>query len=227
MTNLKKLQILSYNETLSEGCLPISLDDNVDRLEDLQIKQFQEMFGSEVWDNMQRDQPRLLEKVVRFIAIQPNNLTLAQIQQLKRKFQVKDLLPIMEYPKRHHFLGNHLNQTQNRSILRRSQNHKSSDIAMPKTESRTQRSKIDHPSFAIRARFLAGEILSKETMVLRTLARIINQTYASRSVELKETGDENTISMCEYIYDMLLQRYGLNKVAERKFVSVLSACLFL
>lgn len=35
-----------------------------------------------------------------------------------------------------------------------------------------------------------------------------------------------SISVCEYIYDMLQQRYGLHHVAERKFVSVLSACLF-
>lgn len=67
-------------------------------------------------------------------------------------------------------------QNTTRSILRRSQNFKLSETAVPKTESKTHKSKtrVDHPSFAIRDRFVSGEIPCKETMVLRTLARLIN-----------------------------------------------------
>jgi hypothetical protein len=46
-------------------------------------------------------------------------------------------------------------------------------------------------------------------MPLRTLIRVINQTYSARATELKEMGEETTITLLEYTYDSILFRYGL------------------
>lgn len=44
--------------------------------------------------------------------------------------------------------------------------------------------------------------------------------------ELKEIGEENTITLVEWVYDFLILKFGLTKIAERKFISLLSSCLF-
>jgi hypothetical protein len=62
-------------------------------------------------------------------------------------------------------------------------------------------------------------------MPLRTLIRIINQTYSARAIELKEMGEETTITLLEYTYDSILFRYGLQKVTDKKFISLLNGCL--
>ena len=51
---------------------------------------------------------------------------------------------------------------------------------------------------------MQGEIVSKDIMHTKGLTRIINHAYSLRAVELKELGDESTITLVEYIYDMLL-----------------------
>lgn len=62
-------------------------------------------------------------------------------------------------------------------------------------------------------------------MPLRTLIRLINQTYSARATELKEMGEETTITLLEYTYDSILFRYGLQKVTDKKFISLLNGCL--
>jgi hypothetical protein len=62
-------------------------------------------------------------------------------------------------------------------------------------------------------------------MPLRTLIRVINQTYSARATELKEMGEETTITLLEYTYDSILFRYGLQKVTDKKFISLLNGCL--
>ena len=62
-------------------------------------------------------------------------------------------------------------------------------------------------------------------MPLRTLIRVINQTYSVRATELKEMGEETTITLLEYTYDSILFRYGLQKVTDKKFISLLNGCL--
>ena len=69
--------------------------------------------------------------------------------------------------------------------------------------------RIDHPAFAIRTKFLKGHYSGIYVMPLRTLIRIINQTYTARAIEFKEMGEESTISLVEYTYDSILFRYGL------------------
>jgi len=62
-------------------------------------------------------------------------------------------------------------------------------------------------------------------MAAKTLARIINHTYVARAIELKEMGEESTISLLEWVYDSILNRYAILKISEKKFISLLSACI--
>ena len=53
---------------------------------------------------------------------------------------------------------------------------------------------------------------------------MINQIYVSRAAEFKEFGDEITISMVEWLYEFIFNKYGFAKVAEKKFCEVLAGC---
>ena len=76
----------------------------------------------------------------------------------------------------------------------------------------------------MRAKFLSGQSSSQEVVSKKFLCRLINQIYVSRATEFREFNDEITISMVEWIYDFILNKYGFAKVAEKKFFEVLSGC---
>ena len=46
----------------------------------------------------------------------------------------------------------------------------------------------------------------------------------ARAQEFKELGDESSITLLEWCYDYLLNRYGLPKHADKKFQSMLFTC---
>jgi len=45
-----------------------------------------------------------------------------------------------------------------------------------------------------------------------------------RAQEFKEFGDEITISTVEWLYEYIYNKYGLVKIAERKFYNFLGSC---
>jgi len=43
--------------------------------------------------------------------------------------------------------------------------------------------------------------------------------------DFKEFGDDSSITMIEFVYDFINNKYGLQKVAEKKFYSLLAGCV--
>ena len=76
----------------------------------------------------------------------------------------------------------------------------------------------------MRAKFLSSQSISQEIVSKKFLCRLINQIYVSRAAEFKDFSDEITISMVEWLYDYIYNKYGFAKVAEKKFLEVLSGC---
>lgn len=76
----------------------------------------------------------------------------------------------------------------------------------------------------MRAKFLGNLVRDAEAGSKKAVCRLINQVYISRAAEFKEFGDEITISMIEWLYDFIFNKYGFAKVAEKKFYEVLAAC---
>ena len=54
--------------------------------------------------------------------------------------------------------------------------------------------------------------------------RLINQIYVIRATELKDAGEDVTISLIEWLYEFMYNKYGFAKVAEKKFLEFLSGC---
>ena len=49
--------------------------------------------------------------------------------------------------------------------------------------------------------------------------------YYARLSDFKEFGDDSSISMIEFFHDFIFNKYGLQKVAEKKFYSMLAGCV--
>ena len=107
--------------------------------------------------------------------------------------------------------------------LSRFQTGKRDSILNPDTKTK-RKTRPDHPAFAMRAKFLSGQSSSQEVVSKMFLCRLINQIYVSRAAEFREFSDEITISMIEWLYDFIFNKYGFAKVAEKKFLEVLSGC---
>jgi hypothetical protein len=87
-----------------------------------------------------------------------------------------------------------------------------------------RKTRPDHPAFAMRARYLSSQSNSQEVVSKKFLCRLINQIYVSRAAEFKEYSDEITITMVEWLYEFIYNKYGFAKVADKKFLEVLSGC---
>ena len=46
-----------------------------------------------------------------------------------------------------------------------------------------------------------------------------------RAIELRDYGEESTITLIEFTYNFVLNQYGIAKIAEKKFVGFISSCL--
>lgn len=63
-------------------------------------------------------------------------------------------------------------------------------------------------------------------MVAKTLSRLINQVYVSRAIVFKETKGDSTITLVEYVYETILNRYGILKNSEKKFLALMAGCQY-
>ena len=61
-------------------------------------------------------------------------------------------------------------------------------------------------------------------MSIKNINRIINQCYVQRSIEYKEFQEESTITLIEFVYDLIWNKYGILKIAEKKFLALMNGC---
>ena len=61
----------------------------------------------------------------------------------------------------------------------------------------------------MRVKFLTGQTGQPvEGITKKSLSRLINQIDLSRAAEFSEFGDEITISMIEWVYEYIFNKYG-------------------